>query len=151
MSKSLDLNNTVVPWMARTTKLVGLYFADILSQHDFDLTREQWVLLKWLHDTDGQRQNDLALITGRNKASLTRLIHNMERKRLVERKVDEQDKRSNRIFLTEKGKQIYQSTLPVVFDTIHQIQSGLEATDIDRLIQLLQKIQTNISGSTEKL
>ncbi|MEM1325779.1 MAG: MarR family transcriptional regulator [Bacteroidota bacterium] len=151
MSKSLDLNNTVVPWMARTTKLVGLYFADILSQHDFDLTREQWVLLKWLHDTDGQRQNDLALITGRNKASLTRLIHNMERKRLVERKVDEQDKRSNRIFLTEKGKQIYQSTLPVVFDTIHQIQAGLEATDIDRLIQLLQKIQTNISGSTEKL
>jgi DNA-binding MarR family transcriptional regulator len=151
MSESLDLNNTVVPWMARTTKLVGLYFSDILSQHDFDLTREQWVLLKWLHDTDGQRQNDLALITGRNKASLTRLIHTMERKCLVERKADASDKRSNRIFLTQKGKQMYRLTLPVIFDAIDQIQGGLETTEVNQLIQLLQKIQTNISGRTEKL
>ena len=92
--------------------MIHFYLSDELKQYNFDLTRAQWVLLKRLHDEDGQMHNDLALITDRNKTSLTRLIHTMERKELVVRISDEQDKRINRIYLTAKGKSIYQQTKP---------------------------------------
>lgn len=152
VSNFIDLNATIVPWMARTTKMVGIYLSDVLNKHQFDLTRTQWVLLKWLHEEDGQRQNDLALITGRNKASLTRLVQTMERKALVTRETDEYDKRSNRVYLTDNGRHLYQSTVPIVYEALNNIQQNLSQQEIGLLIQAMQKIQQTIQqGSYQNI
>ncbi|MEN0051694.1 MAG: MarR family transcriptional regulator [Bacteroidota bacterium] len=142
-----DLNQTIIPYIARTAKMIHFYLSDELKQYNFDLTRTQWVLLKRLHDEDGQTQNDLALITDRNKTSLTRLIHTMERKELVVRISDEQDKRINRIYLTDKGKAIYQQTLPIIYDSLTKVQSSLSKEEIEQLINLLKRVY----GSLETL
>ncbi len=86
-----DIEKTILPWMGKTSKMMGIYFKEKLKQHHIDLTREQWILLKKLNDGDGQAQNDLAIITERNKASLTRLINTMERKNYVARIPDTKD------------------------------------------------------------
>lgn len=139
-----DLNQTIIPYIARTAKMIHFYLSDELKQYNFDLTRAQWVLLKRLHDEDGQIQNDLALITDRNKTSLTRLIHTMERKNLVVRISDEQDKRINRIYLTEKGKAIYQQTLPIIYGSLTKMQANLSEEEIEQLIFLLKKMYSNV-------
>lgn len=128
--------------------MVGIYLSEVLAKHQFNLTRAQWVLLKWLDEEDGQRQNDLALITGRNKASLTRLIQTMERKALVRRETNEQDKRSNRVYLTENGRTLYQSTVPIVYEALNDIQQNLSQQEVNHLIQIMQKIQYNINHCT---
>lgn len=124
---------------------MSLFISDALIQREFDLTRVQWVLLKLLHDRDGQTQNELALITDRNKASLTRLIHTMERKELVRRTSHTKDKRYNQIFLTNKGRQLYQATLPTFYECLNQLQAGMDEQEIEQLIHLLKKIQNNIT------
>lgn len=129
---------------------MSLFISDALVKGQFDLTRVQWVLLKLLHDQDGQTQNELALITDRNKASLTRLIHTMERKELVKRIAHQQDKRFNRIFLTEKGRQRYQETLPVFYECLDQLQAGINMQEIEELLRLLKKIQHNITDCPVK-
>ncbi|MEL6718671.1 MAG: MarR family transcriptional regulator [Bacteroidota bacterium] len=139
-----DLNQTILPHIAKIAKAIHFYLSDKLKQHRFDLTKTQWVLLKFLHEEDGQKQNDLALITDRNKTSLTRLIHTMERKNLVTRVSDEQDKRINRIYLTKKGKGVYQDTLPVIYNSLTKIQSGLSEGEIGQLNGLLKKLYSSI-------
>ncbi|MEM8528616.1 MAG: MarR family transcriptional regulator [Bacteroidota bacterium] len=145
-----DLNQTIVPYIARTAKMIHIYLSDELKQYDFDLTRAQWVLLKRLHDKDGQPQNDLALITDRNKASLTRLIHTMERKELVVRISDELDKRINRIYLTPKGKTVYQQTLPIIYESLTKMQSNLSEEEIEQLIGLLKRVYSSLEVLQEE-
>ncbi len=140
----LDFKETLIPSIGKTAKMMGIYLGRSLQQSQIDLTSKQWVLLKILHRKDGIPQIDLAAITERNKASLVRLIHNMERKGLVTRIQDPSDKRINRIFLTKIGKRIYQKTLPTIRLAFDEMQSGISRNEIDTVNNILERILHNI-------
>lgn len=61
-------------------KLVDMYIVNHFNEHNIDLTKVQMIMLVRLYINNGQPQNDLALLTNRNKASLARLLDTMERK-----------------------------------------------------------------------
>lgn len=110
-----------------------------------DLSMQQMIILKILHDQDGQPQQNLALVTERHKASLTRLLSTLEKKNMVTRIPDEVDKRINRIYLTERGKKQLEATFPVMAEVMSEIQQGLDDAEIQVTIQTLQKIQSNLT------
>lgn len=134
------------PWLGKTSKMIGCYINDVLLENDIDLTREQWVILKKLHHKDGLMQNELAIITERDKTSLTRLINTMERKEIVIRKRSETDKRANLVFLTNTGRDLFNNTAPIMYKTIQGLQKGLSGEEIQHTIHTLQKIQTNLTN-----
>lgn len=140
-----DFEKTLIPWIGKTAKMMGTYFAEKLRQHELDLTKEQMALLKKLHEGDGQMQNDLALITERDKASLARLVSTMEKKNLVARIPDAQDKRVNRIYLTRDGRRVFATALPIVGEIIDELQQGVSEQEIAAAIETLRKVQRNIS------
>ena len=75
-----DFNKTLAPWIGKTFKMMNIFISDVFQQNNIKVTKEQWIALKVLHeDSDGIIQNDLAFITNRNKASLTRLVNVMEK------------------------------------------------------------------------
>ena len=53
---------------------------------------------------DGKSQNEIAEKTIRDKVSVTKIIDNLEKHKLVKRALDEKDRRVRRIFLTDEGK-----------------------------------------------
>lgn len=53
---------------------------------------------------DGVTQQELCNATFKDKPSMTRLIDNMEKQHLVIRVPDKKDRRTNKIHLTENGK-----------------------------------------------
>jgi MarR family transcriptional regulator for hemolysin len=63
-----------------------------------------WVLLHVFRLGDGVRQGELATAVDIQGASLVRLVDQLERAGLVERRVDAQDRRANRVLLTENGR-----------------------------------------------
>ncbi len=63
-----------------------------------------WVLLHVGRLGDGVRQTELAGALDIQSASLVRLIDQLERSGLVERRVDAGDRRVNRVFLTAAGE-----------------------------------------------
>lgn len=140
-----DYQNIVLPWVGKTAKMMTIFITDKFKQHGLDLTLEQMIILKILQDKDGCPQNDLALVTERHKASLTRLLATMEKKNLVARIPDKSDKRVNRVYLTKTGHQYFQSTVPIMLETMKEIQEGLNEEEIRITIGALQKIQNNIA------
>lgn len=137
---------TLGPWLGKTSKMIGCFINDVLLENNIDLTREQWVVLKKLHHKDGLMQNELAMITERDKTSLTRLINTMERKKIVIRKRSNTDKRVNLIYLTKSGRIIFDNTAPIMYDTIQNLQKGLSEKEIQNTIHTLQKLQTNLTN-----
>lgn len=85
-----------VTWLA-----VARMFSPLATDHGITVTMG-FALLNISKDK-GTPATKIAPLLGMEPRSLTRLIKKMEETGLVERKQDPEDKRSVRIFLTEKG------------------------------------------------
>ena len=139
-----DFDNSILPWIGKTGKMFLVFMVDKFRHHGLDMSVEQMIILKILHEEDGRPQNDMAMVTNRHKASLTRLIDNMEKKNLVARLPDKDDKRVNRIFLTTHGRKFFQSTMPILKEAVTELQENLSEREITDLINILKKVQANM-------
>jgi len=140
-----DFNKTLAPWIGKTAKLINLYIADVFKEHAIQVTKEQWIVLKILNeDFDGVIQNELAFITNRNKASLTRLITIMEKNHLVKRISFAGDARKNQIFITQNGRELFLKMKPLMLQSIEHFQQGISLEEKAIFINIMKKIQTNL-------
>jgi DNA-binding MarR family transcriptional regulator len=108
------------------------------------ITSEQYGVLKQLWLEEGQTQLDLACKTNKDKPSITRLLDNLEKKGLIERKVNEDDKRCNKIYLTEKGESFKQSCTAVAQQTVAEATKSLKKSDVQTCKKVLVGICTNL-------
>ncbi len=144
----IDIDNTLAIWMGKTAKMTKMYIEEKLKNHHLDITKEQLFLLNVLHAKDGVPQNDIACITSRNKASVARLINNMEKKNLVARIPDTDDKRINRIYLTKNGMKVFEKTVPLLNELFLKLQEGLSKEEIQTTIQIIKKVQNNLKSNS---
>ena len=140
----MDINTYVTPWLGKTAKLMTASVIDYFKMQGIDITIEQFILLKFLNDEDGQIQNDLAFITHRDKTSLTRLINTLEKKGFVKRASSKEDKRIKRIYITPIGIDKFKSMLPIMKLFFEKIQQGFSEDEISFLITAFKRIQKNI-------
>jgi len=148
---TVDFESSIAPWLGKTMKIVDYYIHKAMNDHNLDLTKEQMIVLKRLHDKDGIPQNELAFLTLRNKSSLTRLLVKMEIKGYITRKQDKLDKRSNKVFLTDYGKKTYKKTRPIIKQLMDTMEQGVSETEKQQMIQLLQKVQFNLTFTKASL
>ncbi len=127
------------------------YLQEAMCRHRVDLSKEQMIVLKKLHDQDGLNQNELAALTYRDKSSLARLLSKMEAKKYITRQQSSEDKRSNEVFLTEQGRVIFQRTRPVIKEIMATMENNLTVEEKRTIIQALKKVQFNFTGETPPL
>ena len=140
-----DIEKTISSWLGKTGKMVHIFVADKLKQHGLHMSMEQAIILKILYTEDGLPQNDMAIVTNRHKATLTRVLDTMEKNHLVVRIPDNEDKRVKRVYLTKHGRQRLEDMKPVMMEASKEIQKGLTKTEIKTLISILKKVQDNIN------
>ena len=140
-----EMEESVLPWIGKTAKMMAVFIGDRLKRKGMDLSLQQMIILKILNEEDGRPQQDLAIVTERHKASLARLLSTLEKKQLVIRVPDQVDKRINRVYLTEQGRQQLQSTYPVMREVMKDMEKGLDKSALQTTIQTLQKIQSNLT------
>lgn len=146
-NQTSDFNKTLAPWIGKTSKIINLFISDIFHKNNIQVTKEQWIVLKILHeDKDGAVQNELAFITNRNKASLTRLINVMEKNNLVTRINSEQDSRKNLIYITKTGKQLFLTMKPLMLHSLETLQKGITDDEKTVFINVMTKIQNNLKN-----
>ena len=144
-----DFNKTLAPWIGKTYKMMNSYIADVFKNNAIQVTKEQWIVLKILHEeNDGIVQNELAFITNRNKASLTRLVNVMEKNNLVIRIPSKEDARKNLIYITKTGKQLFQKMKPLMLHSIEVIQKGITSDEKKIFIDIMTKIQYNLKNQS---
>lgn len=141
--KLIDYDDCIAPWLGKTSKIIDYHLQVLLHQHGLDLTKEQMIVLKKLHEKDGLNQNELAFLTLRNKSSLTRLLSKMEKKGYITRKQSLSDKRSKNIYVTALGKKTFQKTRPVIKKMIETVEHNITDSEKKQIINTLQKIQAN--------
>ncbi len=145
-----DFNKTIAPWIGKTFKLMNIFISEVFHKNNIQVTKEQWIVLKILHeDNDGLIQNDLAFITNRNKATLTRLINVMEKNNLVARIPAKDDSRKKFIYITKKGRKLFAKMKPLMLSSIKSIQKNISEKELETFISVMSKIQENIKSNMQ--
>ena len=109
-----------------------------------EITIEQWSVLYHLWKEDGQSQQQLCEATFRDKPSITRLVDNLEKSKLVKRVASKNDRRSNLIFLTKEAKSLEQKTMDVANRTLNEALEGVTNGQIEIAKEVLQKVYDNL-------
>lgn len=128
----------------RVPLLLNRFLSQQFKAKGLLLTREQWSVLAVLWKTDGCSQQLIADTTSRDKPSITRLIDNLVKEGYVTRKSHETDRRTNLIYLTEKGKDVRPLVMEVIDETIMLSTEGLNEEEIEIIRNAFQLIFNNI-------
>jgi len=110
-----------------------------------EITIEQWSVLYHLWKEEGQSQQQLCDATYRDKPSITRLVDNLEKSKLVKRVASKNDRRSNLIFLTKEGKILEQKTMEVANITLNEALSGVTNGQVEMAKEVLQMVYNNLN------
>lgn len=119
----------------------------VLKRHNVDMTFEMLQVMNCLWNEQGISQQSLAEKTAKDKACLTNLINNLEKKNWVIRKEDSSDRRNRLIFLTAQGEEIALTVKPLINDIYTQTGMEMEVSrinecteDLKRLYEVLNEI-----------
>jgi len=94
---------------------------------------------------DGVRQQDLAISSIKDKSSITRSLNVLEEQNILVRIPDPQDKRTKRIFLTHKGKQLQKELEPMARTAIEQAVSGIDPDQVATCKKVLRNMYENLN------
>ncbi|MFC5282834.1 MarR family winged helix-turn-helix transcriptional regulator [Pedobacter alpinus] len=129
----------------KTSKKVKQYAQQRFNEENFDITIDQWVILKNLVENNDQNQSQLALLTGKDNPTLTRILDLLVKKGLVERKSKEDDRRSFIIHLTDLGKEKQKEWAPKVTEIRKKAWENLTEQDYKDLTRILNTIYQSLS------
>jgi DNA-binding MarR family transcriptional regulator len=128
----------------RTARRVKQYAQQRFSAGDFNVTVDQWLILKNLDNDRYLKQTELAELTGKDTPTLTRIVDLLCKKGLTERVIHKTDRRSFTVHLTKTGKGLLSELSPRVDDIRMQAWEGLSEADYEDLKRILNKIYQNL-------
>jgi len=107
---------------------------------EYNITTDQWATLSRLYNIEGCNQKKLAEIASKNGAAITRILNVLEDKKLVKRKNSLNDRREYLIYLTEKGKNTYETARKVAIDYNYELEAILTKYELKNLNLSLDKL-----------
>ena len=107
---------------------------------DKGLTIPRWQVLVILRSYNGCKISTLVELSGAEQPILSRVIDQMERDNLVERRKSEKDQRIKQVWVTEKGRNIHDSLMPAAEDYVYALAKPLNPEERNQLISLLNRM-----------
>lgn len=121
------------------------YIAAMLRQQNVPLTPEQFMLIDLLWNEGDMSQQQLADLMQKDKNSVTTLVDAIERKGLVVRRQNINDRRSNTITLTEKAIAIKQDAKRKGISILDRMLEGISEDELRAFLDTLRKLNRNMT------
>ena len=112
----------------------------VLKSNNVDMTFEMLQVMHRLWKKPGVSQQYLAEQTAKDKACLTNLINNLEKKGWVERREDPSDRRNKQIHLTEEGEKLSLQVKPLLYNIYDEVGARMTARQIELFTNNLKKL-----------
>lgn len=115
-----------------------------IKKNNIDITPEQWAVLNRLSEKQGLTQRELARVSFKDTANITRIIDKLEKKQLVQRQANTTDRRIRKIYITEKGQEVRNSIEPLAKDVLKKATKNIEPNDVSLFNNITKRIIENL-------
>jgi DNA-binding MarR family transcriptional regulator len=121
-------------------------FIDRLQQNGINVTPEQYLVLDILWEKQSISQQNIADLIQKDKNSVTKIIDSLEKKNLVNRVVDQKDRRINKIELTQEGLALEKITTEVAINFMNDTIKDIDNQDLDKFVEVMHKLKGNLDN-----
>jgi len=115
------------------------------NQAGLNLTIEQWSVLYHLWKEDGISQQQLCDATFRDKPSMTRLVDNLEKLKLVKRSAAKDDRRKKIVSLTPTAMLLQEQSMELANQTLNEALEKVPPDMITVCKEVLQIVYDNLT------
>lgn len=128
--------------LLRAREAVMRHFRPSLRAHG--LTEQQWRILRALSSIDDIEVTDLARVAYLLGPSLSRILRDLESRRLIERKVVKADLRRGAVSITAKGLKLIEAVAPFSEAIYAEITQRFGARKLADLQDMLHQLESNL-------
>lgn len=139
----MNSNELFLKSVAKLNEKANKKLAETLAENELDVSPEQLQVLTVLWELESCTQQEIANRVGRERATITRIIDTMEKKKLVKRKASKSDKRSNQITLTKQSEAMQEKALAIKSETNSSIFADIDGYELNMAQMLLDRILEN--------
>ena len=112
------------------------------KQTDIKLTMPQFVLLFTISEEKEEViLKDMAEKLGKDKSAILRMIDLLEKKELLRRVVDQNDRRKNQLLVTKKGERLIAEFRNIEFELNCELLEGLSDADMQTFYKVVNHIK----------
>ena len=142
---TLDLDRFVPYRLSVVTNRISNAIAAEYSER-FGLSIAEWRVMAVLGSAPGLSARDVATRTEMDKVQVSRAVANLVRKKRVLREVDDADARVSRLFLSSRGKTVYDQIVPLALGLERRLLEILTPEERVSLDRLLRKLSGHAKG-----
>ena len=138
-----DFEHSLPMLLLRARESVMDRFRPMLRE--FGLTEQQWRVIRALAEVDELDASELARASYILAPSLTRILQNLEARRLLTRRRHERDQRRARLSLTRQGRALFQQVRPHSRESYAGIAQALGPERLAELYDLLEEVEVQLT------
>lgn len=117
-----------------------------IKEHGINITFEMLEVMGCLWKKDGINQQELADLTLKDKSSMTYLLDNLVKRKMVLRVEDTNDRRNKLVYLTKEGTNLKEQLNPWVAEVYAIAAEEVAVKDLQNSVTLLNKMIGKLKG-----
>jgi len=141
--KDIALEDVFIYLIERTERQMKRFANAALKQAGIEISSEQWAILKRIGERETINQRELAELTFKDPASVTRSLDILEKTGLVRRENMENDRRAYNLFLTPAGEALVKKITPIAKAVRKQGLKNISAEEQAQFKATLNRIYDN--------
>ena len=136
----------LLPYLVhRTAGVLARSWLDVLRGHGMTVAR--WQVLSILQEYDGSRVGELARMAAVEQPVMSRVVDQMERDGLVQRRPSPADARVTEVWLSRSGRRVFTTLLPEAERWVDGALAGIDAATVRAVSAALLTVMANVEGS----
>jgi DNA-binding MarR family transcriptional regulator len=144
-----DERGRTVAWMARTVhRLYNAQSQMILDKEK--VTIAHWIYLRVLAQHGELNQLELSKRVGMASATAVPALDNMEKRGLLKRRRDPEDRRKHYVGLTEKGRRLVDKLLPKIEEMVLESLDGITHEEMCMFWKVSHHIANNLAAMADR-
>jgi homoprotocatechuate degradation regulator HpaR len=137
--------------LLRAREAVMRQFRPSLREHD--LTEQQWRILRALTSAEAIEVTELARVAFLLGPSLSRILRDLEKRRLIERRADEADLRRAVVSITPKGLKLIEAVAPsseAIYAEINRRYGARKLAELQAMLHVLEECLSERNADQER-
>lgn len=134
-------NESIGRWVSIIHRYGHIYITKKLEP--YKIGKGQFLFLLALYRKDGLLQEELSHYLYMDKGTTARAIGKLEQEGYIKRIEDEKDRRANRVYLTDKGKEFQPLLYSIIEDWTIILNEGFSDEETERMFSFLTRMADN--------
>ena len=145
-----DFSRSLPMSLLRAREAVMRQFRPALRRHD--LTEQQWRILRALTTVESIEVTELAAMAFLLGPSLSRILRDLEERRLIERKAAKADLRRAVVSISSKGLKLIEAVAPVseaIYAEITRRYGASKLAELQAMLHVLEECLSDLNADQE--